>query len=613
MISEPYWPNDFPWMLMLIGVVMGGLFEVAWSWARRGVCSHRWAVVGECVGAGLVLGAVVSVVGLHLTKNPLWVPSGQDYCDYIGYTASFLAPEYVQPDNIRYPLFAWLASLISRGLECPPYLATMGLSLASSALLVVGLYLLGRQLAPWPVAVLGAIVPITFPGMVAELGMPSDYVFCSAILVFVLAAGVAALRRGGSWRFLLFGLSCAVLLVATSKAVMVLLVCVGVVIAHVFTEGVLGRRRVLVAPLLWMAPIVVAWLLVAAPNAHSWTFEHQAFKVQMGDRGSYDGLVLEPRAAWGWGESDDEWGYWRAGDPESLKHLGRTLMFAIYPAENRLPLAVCFQRLTDGLCRDLGTPRIGFLILALFGTTLAGNPGPGSVGNGPWNGSRSALFFRWSLVSTLLVSVGAQQVAGLLSVTYVFRYAQPLLVLLPLLVFAGLASLLSLARRPGASRFAWLWVPCLILGLSPLASRSGPLSWERLSVDTRSRSFQPPITELFWRLPELGPDTQVVDLTSRREGSYLLLGTDVPLVLDADERLERSGLEGLVLEPSSVRRRLLFWDRTSSNNWSWQIQAIARTIYSEPDRFSIDGCCFVEDHHPELPLVVHPSLLPFGG
>ncbi len=595
---------------MLVCVALCGLGAAAWSWLRpRSECPPRrwgWALDLGIVVALVLLGWL-RVRALQQASNPEALPYGADFRDYLGYVLAFLEPSLSWPDHFRYPLFAWLAAGLCRLQEVPPATGAMQLSLASSALLPAALFLLGRQLAPRAVAVVAGFWVLQLPPMMQTLGMPSDYVFCSLIQALMLASGVWALGRGGWWRFLLFGCASATMMGATAKGFTLVLPALG--LAVVYGAIALVRRQWTggLAPLAWLLPVVLLWLAYSQHGLQTFSLEFQTWNVRSEDLQQLTQRQLPVPEGLGWGEQGDarNMGYWRVGDPRALQNLHRIAGFFLQSPADAPPHAALEESQHRGLAEVTGSRDLWFLWLMI----------PGAFGVAVWSRRRQAdppvrgRGVGLALGVGFLVAVLASQWAGVLTLLYRFRYLQPLVVLLPLLVFGGAATLASLFCRPGTPRLELAWLPVPLVALLVLQG-AGPLGFGQAAINGRKDQLEmQPLTDLLRLVPELEPDEGITDVSWRHLAWYLLWHQDVPLQA-AGTMDHASGQVAVDVEGVPWKRRYLVsecrgGEQGSSQDWSYY--DYDRAVAAQPERLVRLTPCVVEDLRPGDPLRLGPS------
>lgn len=600
--------GEAAWLWMLGCLALCGLAAAAWSWWRPRASTPPWRW-GWALDAGLVLvllvAGLVHVQALQQASNPEALPYGADFRDYLGYVLSFLEPSLSEPDHFRYPLFAWLSAWWCRLGDLAPAFGAMRLSLLSSALLPAALYLLGRQIAPRAVAAVAGFWVLQLPPMMQTLGTPSDYVFCALIQVLLLASGVWALLRGGWWRFALFGTTCGAMMVATAKAFTLLLPALGMVVVYAGISLLRRQRWGWLVPVAWLAPVALVWVAVAQHDLQAFSFEFQTWNVRGEDLRQLTGRQLSVPEGLGWGPRGHarDMGYWRVGDTRALRNLHRVVGFFAQPPADRPPRAAIADSNRRGLAEVTGSQRPWFLWLMIPGCLgvvalrwTRGQDPPRPVGRQRW--------ISWGLAAAFLAGLLASQWWGVLSLLYRFRYLQSLAVLMPLLVFAGVATLAGLARRPGAPRNEWAWLPVPVLAVVLLAG-GGPLGFDQAADNGRKDQLEmQPLTDLLALVPELGPDDGIADVSWRHLAWYLLWRQDVPL--QGVGTLDHASGQVVVNAPGVTwKRRFLVEECRGGPEGrapEWPYHRVDRAVEAQPERFERISPCVVEDLQPGEPL-----------
>lgn len=595
---------------MLVAICVCGLAVVAKSWLRpappRDPWRWGWALDAGITVALLALGWF-RVRALQLATNPESLPYGVDFRDYLGYVLAFLEPALSQADNFRYPMFAWLAAQLCRLQDVAPATGAMWVSLGSSAVLPAAIYLLGRQIAPRALAAVAGFWVLQLNPMMQTLGMPSDYIFCSVVQVLMLAAGVWALRRGGWWRFLIFGVASAAMMGATAKGFLLVLPALGFVVLYAAVAVYRGQRHAWSFPLIWLAPLVLLWAVYSQHDARYFSLEFQTWNVRQSDLVARTGRDLPMPEGLGWGPRGqaESMGYWRVGDARSLVALPKVVRFFLQApgdAPFRGELVGSNRR---GLQEIIDSQRLWFLWLMIPGclgvAAARRRPGDDSGGEGRFAWLIGVIFGAGFLGSLL-----ASQWYGVFSLTYNFRYLQPLVVCLPLLVFAGAATLVTLARRPGSRRGELLWLPVAVLAVVVLQG-AGPLGLEQAVRNGDKRHVDmPPLAQLVELAEQLGPGDGVADTTWRHLAWYLLWEQDVPLVAVGTMDFVRNQVQ---VDAQGVpwERRFFLQDcgrSDTDHSTDWPFGNFEQAVAAHPERFSRLNPCVVEDLRPDLPLQV---------
>ncbi|MDP7114677.1 MAG: hypothetical protein QGH45_22075, partial [Myxococcota bacterium] len=300
-----------------------------------GVVLSRWRKTAEraaAPSAGWRLDAVMTAVlllwglfeafRLMRIGNPDWVPAGQDYNDFLGHLADVATAEVTYRGGYRYYVYPWLAAPLIHLAGMAPYIAGIGLSLVGNGLVPAATYALGRQLAPRPVALAAALLGMRLPALLIALGQVSDYSLTLVFQILVLATGIHAIRIGKPWAHLLFGVTLALLMGSTSKALPTLLLAVPVgLIALPWRRW---PRAALAAGGL-VLPLAAMWFAFAAYPRQPRPLEYNLYQVDVA-YARQQGIALGPED-YGWPADvdPDDQGSWLVGSAAALRGLPGTL------------------------------------------------------------------------------------------------------------------------------------------------------------------------------------------------------------------------------------------------------------------------------------------------
>jgi len=441
-------PPSFALLLPVLLACVALAVVLRW-WAPR-----LWAPSATRVDVLLTGLLVVAGCGyafwLHQAINPSWLPFGEDWWDFVNRVGELRAlggDEHAACSSPnRYLLFPTLG-LLASSVAGTVVTGCIAVSVTVAGLIPAALYLLGRQLAPAPWALAGAITALHCPALLDNLGPPSDYLLMALLLILCLAAGLAAVRRGGAARFGAWGVCLALLLGCSPQSLITLLWMVpaaGVALA-LHHRGPLrdGWRPVLALT----APLVAMWLAYAVVPVEVAPLEGIVQRVQqeMGavverDRAfaAEGGTVTpagddEPAAEPGLAE-----GSWRPGRLGALWGLPRTVKTLASLSGSPVPMETRASILARGIRAQLPFPAwsLGLALFALVG-----------VATGQRGEQRARRWFAAMVCVGLLLAFVGSQLTGLAGTiwlaetnaakTFPSRYAAPLLLVLPCLILAG--------------------------------------------------------------------------------------------------------------------------------------------------------------------------------
>ncbi len=555
---------------------------------RREGCREDDRGVPRWLDAAVVV--LLAVVGcayvnrLHNLGNPLWLPVGQDWQEFLSLAMEIRAPGSAAPVANRYPFYPWLGVMLAELQGIPVYRGCMQVSIVAAGLIPAGLYLLGREVAPFPVALAGALLGVHGRTLLEMLGPPTDYVFYAMLEVFCLATGVLALRRGGWYRFLAFGTALALLMATAAKALVVLSVAVPFAVLALAWRVRERPRAGLQEVVAFFLPLAMVWMVYGRLEWPLLPLERVVLTSQesVADERGYRVELPEDL---GWVKGDPKrHGYWRVGDSNALVHLPDTYRFLLRGAKGNAPFAERYTSVVKGLHGELPIPDPVFMLLAVPACMAAGFRRGGKRGEGAVPGLVPAGF---------LLAMVAAEFAGLTGNLYVPRYALDFLVLIPALMAFGAAALLLPHRRKGAHGMArnW-WAPALVI-LAWAAAGDGPLGREDAEKRLRAMALERSSSRYMdvVRLDRISGTAAVVDLARTHFLSDLLPGLFV--YHSAPEATQHRVKVAAV----NLERRFLVQPCQFA-----QVSVVPRWTALEPARLKRFGACVDEDMRPDQPL-----------
>lgn len=571
--------------------------------------AQRWAA-WEPAWLDLVLVGAVAALGLgeaiamHTLANPAWVPMGQDWHDFVLRAGELVSrPHTIQPIANRYPLYPLMGVLWARTVGIDDFQGLMAVSIFAAGLLPAALFLLGRQLAPWPVALAGALPCLRIPVLIAMLGPPTIYVPYALVQVLAMAAGIAALRRGGAWRFLAFGVALALLMGLDAKALVVLGTGVPAgLVAIAWHARRRGWRSVLALAALG-APLALVWVGCGRLGVPIQSLEYLVAN-SLVQHAATDGATLQMHPRYGSTLSPREWaelhGTWRVGQAGALSGLPRTVRFLADGTRGNLPRARRLDDARRGIGDQIPLPPawLGACALACLAAGSRRERG------------ESPLDHRvgWALAAGFCALLVAVEVAGMVSTTWEARYALTFLCLAPALFLAGLAAVPRIVAAPAWREASLPWIPLLLLAGAWWVGGAGPLGGARARDEARALAEERATNSYsqLWQLRALRGDPGVVDLS----GTWL-----TQLVLGHARLVDPPGSVGgaVALGGLPDARRFVVQPCMFDN-------ARGRWVAPEPGRLEAfaGSPCIDEDLAPDAPLTLawagegRPPVAPVG-
>ena len=506
-------------LLLLLAALISGLATVLTEQKRNLKISSPlvdllWVTVLSVAG-------VMSADAIHTSINPAWYPVGQDWREFVVLALDIQSGGDFHPVPQRYPFYPWLAVQLAALTEVPLHISLMQVNLIAGGLIPAAIYRLGTAVGPRSLAVAGGWLSLHIPTVGSVLGPPTDYLLHGLVYILALSAGVRALRGGGPWRWLAFGLSLAVLMATTMKSLVFLLGA-----APLVAMALIWRARVSLAGAalslgLWLAPMMMIWSIYAGiPRwaTEAYTLEYNVYRTQVVVARSHGRNAPMPTDL-GWHPSDEKQrGYWGVGRPGAWTNLDKALTFLARGPKHNLDRSVRWQDATRGLSRALHTPHPAWMLLGLAGFLAPLRRRQTDTHLGP------VLATAW--VSGIMMA----HFMGVMATHFIPRYALVLLIPAPLFLLLGVCW----RRTP------WLWlVPIASVVATTTASTMPGQSIIHTSAEVTEGALNPHPD--FWAVRDgLTAADTVVDLTGNRLLTDLWASAPAHITAVRDERTEVS-------------------------------------------------------------------------
>lgn len=582
------------WEPLLATVFVASL--VLWRWPGKPSTSKLpWLDV--VIGLGLAIGGWYYLRFWLNALNPTWVPHGHDNHDYY---KCMVALQYGEPglwNAFRYPLYPALSVLLAWIADMPLHRAGMEVSLASSALVPVGVFVLGRAISIQPVALIGALVTLRLSVDPMVLGTPTAYPLATALYAASIGALVFSIRDGGWIRHLLAGLTLAAYMATTAKA-FPMLWAGGVAI---LVTASLRERRQWQSVALFFVPLIACW----------WIFSRSGLRLH-----ALEGLIHDVQQQWhmldpekpfpdfGWSPTAQisERGFWVVGQASSFLHLDDVLRFLLFSPIHKLPLTDALDEVNFGIALAILMPGGA----AAIPVSVVGAGGAWAGGPKSW----PRLFATGLGLSTVAIHLW-----GLANMPFVPYWALPVTFTTPMLLLAtaGLAARFAtpspfrvwLATLPALAVLIWLY---LFSGL--------PFSAKALHEYVRIRAADPPhrIAVIHDVLPLVRPGDQVVDASETHLARSLFDRTGVEFVRPKAS-LDPQGQRGFKIQPTSAGQRWILLDCMTIENLqpNHAYTIVYAWFAARPERFEPFGECLYRDHTPGEPIDTDPATPPLSG
>ncbi len=493
--------NLTDWSLLLGATLLGALNLRAWhAWRPIGalrVHSRSEFVLDVVLWVTLFAISIAYLCPRYSLMNPRQVPYGQDAGDYLRCMLAIRDgdPAIWQPH--RYPLFPSLSVLWARASGVDIARGAQMVALSAAVVTPPIVYAFGRTLTSRPVAFAGAALSLELCFEPTLLGSINAYPLTTAMFILSLATVTAAVRDGGMLRHVAAGVGLSLYGSSTAAAFPTLgLGAVAVCVATMATHG----RRPWSHLIGFMLPLGIFWAVFAVLPFRLYPLEALLYEVQEFEH------LLDPRRPFpdvGWNGSTEAGlrGYWIPGHASALLHLREVFTYLIFPPVHPVGLPERYNLLVPSLASAVGAPEHPLFMLA----SLVGVAGAGAGAAATPRKVVAALALSGLLVAQAWSLTGAS--------SFVFRYAQGMILVTPVLLLAA-AALPARQLRSSLPRAAICWAPLIgvmwwVLGPSPGAfGRDG--SNDRLKQ---------------WSNPQI-PVEAVLSLKARIQPDDVLLGVN---------------------------------------------------------------------------------------
>lgn len=606
--------DPFLLALLVVAAAVGALL-VGWSWLRpreAGVGEPPW--LQPAILVLLAAGGVAWALWLRSSLNPEWLPVGQDAWDFLSYPLSYLDPELGSRTDTRHPLAPWLAVRLYQLSGLGLHQAVLLITVVATGLLPLVVYLLVRPLAPWPVALVGALLATLQPLVIGYATQPSVYPFAAVLRLACLALVLALARvRGPTWpAALALGAVLGALMGTVLSSLPTLLVCGGAAVGLVGWRVAWQRRwwDLTALPAL-LLPIVAAWILLA-PTAHERSClegsthavamqEYRSFMWEHGHEVPEPGLQPPDGVGWSLEDRLHDWGWWKVGSPDALTRLPQIARYFTgstrAPAQARAFGEHLAGAATEMVRQETGAavvPLVVLVILAFAGFT---------------RGSGRHRWLPWLLAVLAGVACLLPPVKSAFELAPRPRYLYELVACTPALLLAGVVAPLRLLRKRGWAAPAWPWlllVPAVAAawwfgGYDALPARA-----QARLQDERNQRATHPLRQVAALAEGLQPGDRVVDLAeSCAHGPAAMLWHRAEVVGGPVLRLPSHGAALAALEPGARRFFVLDCAWIPEISYEPERDAVVKALSGSP-RIRRHTRCILEDREPERPLVLAP-------
>ena len=510
------------WILLLTAAV--GLVGLRWGVPRRDPNLPRIEALFDALWmTGLAIAGVAAADAIHTHTNPAWYPVGQDWREFVVLALDIQSGGQYHPVPQRYPFYAWVAVQLANATHTAVHIALMQVNIIAAGLLPAAVYRLGTALGPRPIAVAGGWLALFVPTVGCIIGPPTDYLFHGVIHVVALSSGVRALRYGGVFRWLGFGLGLALLMATSMKSLVFLLVAAPLVAAALLWTARSQPRRASVSLLAWLAPMALIWQIYSGiPRwvTEAYTLEYNVYRTQVVVARAHGRTAPLPSDL-GWHPSDEKQrGYWGVGRPGAWSNLDKALTFLARGPQHNLPQSVRWQGATEGITRALNVPSPAWLLLGLVGCLA------------PLRRRRNDTHLGPILATGWVIGITAAHFLGVMATHYIPRYALVLLLTGPLLLLLG-------ATPFSKSRLLWL-IP-LTAGWATFSASSAP-GWKAIHTSTEAQQMALNPHPDFWAVRNgLQDNDRVIDLTGNRILTDLWPAASIHSVPDEETRVQLRG------------------------------------------------------------------------
>ena len=516
--------------LIIATAVISGLAAARGRSARLGSTDNTVIDLGWMLILGVA--GISAAESIHLATNPNWYPVGQDWREFVVLALDIQSGGDFHPVPQRYPFYPWLAVKLAGLTAVPVHIALMQVNLLAGGLIPAAVYRLGTALGPRSLAVAGGWLALHIPTVATVLGPPTDYLFHGLIHIMALSAGIRALRLGGPWRSLGFGISLALLMATTMKSLVFLLVAAPLMGLGLLWTARTSLRGAAVSLGLWLAPMVLVWSIYATiPRwvTEAYSLEYNVYRTQVVVARAH-GRVAPMPTDLGWHASDEKQrGYWGVGRKNAWSNLDKTITFLSRGPKQNLDPKTRLDGAILGLSRALHLPHVGLILLGLLGCLA------------PIRRQRADTHLGPILATGWLLGITGVHFMGLMATHFIPRYALVLLIPAPLLLLLG----------AGFKRSRWLWlIPVASVIATFLATDVPGRAAIHTAPEVREGALNPHPD--FWAVRDgLGPEDTVIDLTGNRLIPDLWASSAARVTAIRDER------ESVQLSSQGTGRRVL--------------------------------------------------------
>ena len=586
------------WITFLGAALFGALALRLWNRVRPSPAGPARPAIDVAIAAAVFGASWAYLAAIHHRLNPHLVPYGQDNRDYLQCLGALRYAQHETWVPFRYPVYPGASVLYAVVSGTPLVAAALQVSVVSSALIPPSVYALGRTASARPVSLAAALVSVPLLVDANTLGTPTPYPWAAAGYALAVASLVFAVRDGGTVRYLAAGLATATYMGVTAKAVPLLLVGVPAVLAVVATEG----KRGVSGAAAFMGPLVACWLGFAWLDLPLHSLEALMFDVhKLGDL--VDPAKPFPDVGWRPEDRIDTQGYWVIGRLSSFTHLPQVLLYMLAPPLKAISMQARYDRFVPFVGANLGVPDYPWLVLLTF-----------LGGFGAWTGPSK----RRNFVATgLAVGVPAVHLWGLASAQYTDRFALPVLVTAPALLFA-LAAAPSRGLPRSDRREALAWLPLLLAVGYALRSSPGVLGQAAIEerVEGWVKKWPEPLLAVEPMRDALQPGDVVLDVSFAHLAPVLFDRTGITVQRGSVTTRTRSDGEYFWLlaggTPAPHRWILLDCAAIHDLGPADQMRDVNAWFARHDDRFEPVGRCLYLDTLPLAPIDTEPKVAHTG-
>jgi hypothetical protein len=570
---------------------------------RRGEPEARKdGLTDALIGVGLWIVAWYYYARVAETLNPNNLPYAPDSHDFLECSLAARFGEVAHWVPHRYPLYPSLVAGWSVLSDKPLFRAGMQVAFVCSSLVPVAAYVLGRVLAPRPLAFAGALLVTPITSHLAMIGAPTDYPLWTLMFVLSVATLIRAIQVGTTRAHLVSGIFLALYGLTSAKAFPLTLMGLAAVVG----AQVLTRRFDRRALLAWGAPLLCAWMVFAFLHLPIYSLENNLIDVQLsGAVRRIDPALPFPNVGWLPNAPMMERGYWVPGRLSALIHLPQVFHYLLAAPLNALPQSVWVERYLEPLALEIGASGSPWMVVVAVVGGLGAWKSAASSSRFP---ARSGFPVRPLVAAGFACGVAALHLWGMRSADFTDRWALPQMVSTPMYVLGGLAFLAGRRDRPAALEWR-AWAPLLVAVLWTVLYSPNRLALPQVTewVPTWVTARQGNIRAFLPLFDQVSPGDAVVDATETALARVMLDSrgltfqeatlqghpTFTEIRADGDDAARR----WIVLE--CVSRE----DWTLGGNWA---RAYA-SLDADPARFRKVSRCIYEDLRPSEALLLPPD------